>query len=52
MYGKGGMLAASWMDWARGLTRGKGLAKTLVVVSSAAAIGCFVAAGRLGEGNG
>jgi hypothetical protein len=46
LYGKTGVVAAGWMEWAEGLTRGKGLAKTLVVLSSAAAIGCFIAAGR------
>jgi hypothetical protein len=45
MYGKAGLLSASWMDWAESLMRGKGLAKTLIVLSSAAAIGCFIAAG-------
>ncbi len=46
MYGKSGVMAAGWMEWAEGLTHGKGLAKTLVVLSSATAIGCFIAAGR------
>jgi hypothetical protein len=46
MYGKTGVVAAGWMEWAEGLTHGRGLAKTLIVLSSAAAIGCFIAAGR------
>ncbi len=46
MYGKEGLLASSWMDWAEGLMRGKGLARTLIVLSSTTAIGCFIAAGR------
>lgn len=46
MYGKAGVVSAGWMEWAESLTHGKGLAKTLVVLSSASAIGCFVAAGR------
>jgi hypothetical protein len=46
MYGKSGVVAAGWVDWFEGLTRGRGLAETLVVLSSGAAIGCFVAAGR------
>jgi hypothetical protein len=45
-YGKMGALAAGWMEWAEGLTHGKGLAKTLVVLSSVTAIGCFIAAGH------
>jgi hypothetical protein len=40
------LLASSWMDWAGGFMRGKGLARTLIVLSSGAAIGCFIAAGR------
>ena len=48
MYGKEGLLAANWMDWAESLMRGKGLAGTLIVLSSATAIGCFIAAGRWG----
>jgi hypothetical protein len=46
MYGKGAVVAAGWMEWAESLTRGKGLAKTLIVVSSATAIGCFIAADK------
>ena len=46
MYGKSGVVAAGWMEWAEGLTQGKGLAKTLIVLSSATAIGCFIAAGK------
>jgi hypothetical protein len=46
MYGKTGVMAAGWMEWAEGLTQGKGLAKTLIVLSSVAAIGCFIAAGQ------
>ncbi len=49
MYGKSGVVMADWMEWAEGLTHGKGLAKTLVVLSSAAAIGCFIAAGHWKE---
>jgi hypothetical protein len=49
MYGKAALVAAGWMEWAEGLTQGKGLAKTLVVLSSVTAIGCFIAAGRLKE---
>ena len=46
MYGKTGVVAAGWMEWAEGLTHGRGLAKTLVLLSSAGAIGCFIAAGK------
>jgi len=46
MYGKSGVVAAGWMEWAEGLMQGRGLAKTLIVLSSATAIGCFIAAGR------
>jgi hypothetical protein len=35
------------MAWAESLTQGRGLAETLVVLASAAAIGCFIAADRL-----
>ena len=52
MYGKAGMLAVSWRDWIKSLTHGRGLAETLVVVSSTAAIGCFVAAGQKRESGG
>lgn len=45
-YGKAGVAAASELEWAQGFLHGRGLAKTLVVLSSAAAIGCFVAAGK------
>jgi hypothetical protein len=46
MYGKTGVVAAGWLEWAEGFTQGKGLAKMLVVLSSAASIGCFIAAGQ------
>jgi hypothetical protein len=46
MYGKSAVLMEGCMEWAESLTHGKGLAKTLVVLSSATAIGCFIAAGR------
>ena len=45
-YGKMGLLMEGATEWAESLTHGKGLAKTLIVLSSAAAIGCFIAAGR------
>jgi hypothetical protein len=45
-YGKSGLLMESLTEWAGSLTHGRPLAKTLVVLSSAAAIGCFIAAGR------
>ena len=45
-YGKTGLLMEGWMEWAEGLTHGKPLAKTIIVLSSAIAIGCFIAAGR------
>jgi hypothetical protein len=45
-YGKMGLLMERWTEWAENLTHGKPLAKTIVVLSSAAAIGCFLAAGR------
>jgi len=47
MYGKSGVMAAGWMEWAESLTHGKGLAKTLIVLSSATAIGCFIAAAKM-----
>jgi hypothetical protein len=51
MYGKTGVMAAGWMEWVESLTHGKGLAKTLVVLSSVTAIGCFIAAGHWKEIN-
>jgi len=50
MYGREGVMAAGWMQWAANLTRGKGLAKTLIVLSSATAIGCLIAARHWKEG--
>jgi hypothetical protein len=49
MYGKTGVMAAGWMEWVEGFMHGKGLAKTLIVLSSGSAIGCFIAAGRRQE---
>lgn len=46
LYGKSGLLAENTADWFKSLTRGRGLAESLVVLSSAIAIGCFVAAGH------
>ena len=45
-YGKMGLIMAGATAWVKSLTHGRGLAETLVVLSSAAAIGCFIAAGR------
>jgi len=45
-YGKMGLLMEGVTEWAENVTHGIGLAKTLVVLSSATAIGCFIAAGR------
>ena len=45
-YGKSGALMEGLLEWAEGLTHGKGLAKSLIVLSSVTAIGCFIAAGR------
>jgi len=45
-YGKTGLLMEGWMEWAESLTHGKPLAKTIIVLSSATAIGCFIAASR------
>jgi hypothetical protein len=43
-YGKTGLLADEWMRWFEGLVQGKGLAKTITVLSLAAASGCFFSA--------
>jgi hypothetical protein len=45
-YGKMGVLAAGCAEWIESLAHGRRLAETLVVLSSATAIGCFIAAGR------
>ena len=45
-FGKSGLLIERALEWLESLTHGRRLAKTLIVLSSAAAIGCFVAAGR------
>jgi len=45
-YGKMGLLMAGCAEWVKSLTHGRRLAETLVVLSSAAAIGSFIAAGR------
>lgn len=45
-YGKMGVMSAGMAEWARSLAHGRRLAETLVVLSSAAAIGCFIAARR------
>ena len=45
-YGKMGLLMEGVTEWVESLTHGKGLAKSMIVISSAAAIGCFIAAGR------
>jgi len=51
-YGKTGLLMESWTEWAESLTHGKRLAKTIIILSSAAAIGCFLAGGgRRVKGN-
>jgi hypothetical protein len=47
LYGKSGIVSAEIMDWLRGVTHGRGLAETLIIVSSASALGCFLAAGRI-----
>jgi len=49
-YGKMGLLMERWTEWAESLTHGKPLAKTIIVLSSVAAIGCFLVAGRQGKG--
>jgi hypothetical protein len=46
MYGKSGLLADDLMNWIKSLTRGRGLAETLVVLSSATVIICFIVAGH------
>lgn len=48
-YGKTGLLMEGWTEWAESLTHGKPLAKIIIVLSSATAIGCFLAAGRLAD---
>ena len=45
-YGRTGLLLERWTEWAGSLTHGRPLAKVLIVFSSAAAIGCFLVAGR------
>jgi hypothetical protein len=45
-YGKTGLLLESWTEWAESLTHGKPLAKTIIVISSLTAIGCFLVASR------
>ena len=45
-YGKSGLLMEGFLEWAESLTHGKPLAKTIIVLSSVTAIGCFIAAGR------
>ncbi len=45
-YGKSGLWMEGWLEWAESLTHGKPLAKTIIVLSSLTAIGCFIAAGR------
>jgi hypothetical protein len=47
-YGKSGLLADKWTRWFEGLAHGKGLAKTIAVVSMVAASGCFLS-GRLSK---
>ena len=44
-YGKSGLLMEGLTEWVESLTHGKPLAKTLIVLSSATAIGLFIAAG-------
>jgi amino acid transporter len=43
-YGKSGVLMENLAGWFRSLTHGRGLAKTIIVLSSIAAIGCFLVA--------
>jgi hypothetical protein len=43
-YGKTGLLADEWTRWFEGLAHGKALAKTIAVLSLAAAGGCFLSA--------
>lgn len=45
-YGTSGLVMERMTEWFASLVHGRGLAKTLVVLSSAAAIGCFLAANR------
>jgi hypothetical protein len=45
-YGKMGLLMVRWTEWAESLTHGKPLAETMVVLSSVAAVACFLIAGR------
>jgi hypothetical protein len=45
-YGKSGLLMEGATEWIESFAHGKRLAETLVVLSSATAIGCFIAAGR------
>ena len=45
-YGKTGLLMERVTEWAESLTHGKGLAKTIILLSSVTAIGCFLVAGR------
>ncbi len=46
-YGKTGLLMERWSEMTKTLSHGKPLAKTLVVISSVAALACFLAAARL-----
>lgn len=46
-YGKTGLLFERWSEEAAALTHGKGLAKTLAVLSVIAGVTCFLAASRL-----
>jgi hypothetical protein len=48
-YGKMGLVAAGLAEWAESLMHGKRLAEVLIVLSSAAAIVCFIAAGHRGK---
>ena len=43
-YGETGLLADKWTRWFEGLAHGKALAKTIAVLSSVAASGCFLSA--------
>lgn len=47
-YGKSGIVMEETLDWFQNLTHGRPLAKTIIVLSSAGAIGCFVVAARQG----
>ncbi len=47
-YGKSGVLMESVSEWFTKMTHGRPLAKNIIVLSSLAAIGCFVWAARRG----